>query len=359
VTLSLGSSKDNLPYKLSKHRILNTKMSKTFIIAELSANHNNDLNHTLNTIYSMKESGADAVKIQTYRAESLAIDVVNEEFGPRKHGLWKGVRPYDLYKKGELPYEWYDEIFSYCKKLDITLFSSPFDLEAVDYLEKFECPIYKVASFEVQHIPLLKRISETNKPVIVSTGIAGISDIETALNILVNNEVTLLKCTSEYPALIEEANLNNMVYLKDRFNVNVGLSDHTLGKECALAAVAIGASVIEKHFILDKAKGGLDAEFSMEPAEFEDMVKSIRRVESALGNNEFKLSEGSLKSKNRGRKIYIARDVKLGELINESNVRVVRGSQGLEPVHYYDILGKRFSSDFRKGDPLDFDKVSE
>ena len=335
------------------------KMEKTFIIAELSANHNKDLEHTLKTIYSMKESGADAVKIQTYRAESLAIDVINEEFGPREHGLWKGMRPYDLYKKGELPYEWYETIFSYCNELGITLFSSPFDLEAVEYLEKFHCPIYKVASFEIKHIPLLERIAETGKPVIVSTGIADLSDIETALKIFSDQQVTLLKCTSEYPALIEEANLQNIAFLKNKFDVEVGLSDHTLGKDCVMAAVALGASVIEKHFILDRKKGGLDADFSMEPSEFKDMVNSVRKIESALGEFEFTLSKGSLKSKNKGRKIYIARDVKEGEVINESNIRVVRGSQGIEPSHFYKVLGRTFSSDFKKGDPLDFEKIFE
>jgi len=334
-------------------------MSKTFIIAELSANHNQNLKHTLDTISSMKESGADAVKIQTYRAESLAIDAYNDEFGPRKHGLWKGLRPYELYKKGELPYEWYEEIFSYCKELDITLFSAPFDLDAVDYLEKFDCPIYKVASFEIKHTPLLKKISETNKPVILSTGIADLADIEVALEIFKNQKVSLLKCTSEYPALIEEANLNNITYLKNTFNVDVGLSDHTLGKECALAAVAIGASIIEKHYILDRQKGGLDAEFSMEPAEFTDMVQSIRKIESAMGENKFKLSKGSLKSKNRGRKIYISEDVKAGDVINDSNIRIVRGSAGMDPENYFKVIGKKFLSNFKRGDYLDSDKISD
>jgi pseudaminic acid synthase len=333
-------------------------MPQTFIIAELSANHNKDLNHTLDTIYSMKESGADAVKIQTYRAESLAIDVANEEFGPRDDGLWKGIRPYDLYKKGELPYEWYEDIFNYCKKIDLSLFSSPFDLDAVDYLEKFNCPIYKVASFEIKHIPLLQRISKTKKPVIISTGIAELSDIETAISYFEKDKVTLLKCTSEYPALIEEANLNNISFLKSKFDVNVGLSDHTIGKECAMAAVAIGATTIEKHYILDRKKGGLDAAFSMEPAEFRDMVDSIRRIESALGSNEFKLSHGSLKNKNRGRKIYIAKDVETDDIIDESTISIVRGSNGLEPSHYFSIIGKKFSSNFKKGDPLTFDKIS-
>ena len=332
-------------------------MPQTFIIAELSANHNKDLNHTLDTIYSMKESGADAVKIQTYRAESLAIDATNEEFGPRDDGLWKGIRPYDLYKKGELPYEWYEDIFSYCKKIDLTLFSSPFDLDAVDLLEKFNCPIYKVASFEIKHIPLLQRISKTKKPVIISTGIAELSDIEKAITYFEKDKVTLLKCTSEYPALIEDSNLNNISFLKNEFDVKVGLSDHTLGKECAMAEVAIGATTIEKHYILDRKKGGLDAAFSMEPNEFKDMVKSIRKIESALGNNEFKLSNGSLKNKNRGRKIYISKDVKSNQIIDKSNITIVRGSLGLEPSHYYEILGQKFSSNFKKGDPLTFDKI--
>lgn len=329
---------------------------RTYIVAELSGNHNNDLQHTKDTIYSMKECGADAVKIQTYKAESLSIDVDNDEFGPRKDGSWKGFRPYDVFKKGEFPYEWHSDIFNYCKELDIDIFSSPFDLEAVDLLESLNCSKYKVASFEINHIPLLQKISETNKPVIISTGIARIEEIERALSFFPKKDITLLKCTSAYPAKISESNLLNMTFLRDTFQVNVGLSDHTLGIEVAVAAATLGATLIEKHFILDKKLGGIDSAFSMEPKDFKRMVEMIRAIESSLGSYEFKLSEGSLLSRKRGRKIYISRDVKKNEIINNSNISIVRGSKGLDPEMFYKIIGKKFLGDFKKGDPLTIDK---
>lgn len=331
----------------------------TYIVAELSGNHNNDLQHTKDTIYSMKESGADAVKIQTYRAEYLSIDIDNDEFGPRKDGSWKGMRPFDVFKIGELPFEWHAEIFDYCKDLDIDIFSSPFETEAVDFLETLDCPKYKVASFEINHIPLLQRISETKKPVVISTGIAEVSDIEKALSYFPRQDVTLLKCTSAYPAKISESNLLNMLFLKDKFKVNVGLSDHTLGIEVAVAAASLGAALIEKHFILDKKLGGIDSAFSMEPKEFKKMVNMIRTIESSLGNYEFKLSKGSVLSKKRGRKIYITKDVKENDTIDESNISIVRGSRGIDPCHYYDILGKKFLVNLQRGDPLTLEKISK
>ena len=327
------------------------------IVAELSGNHNNDLKHTKDTIYAMKESGADAVKIQTYKAESLSIDVDNKEFGPREDGPWKGMKPYDVFKKGALPYDWHEEIFDYCKQLNIDIFSSPFDVQAVDFLESLNCSKYKVASFEINHIPLLQRISETKKPVVISTGIAKISEIERAISYFSKVDVTILKCTSAYPAKISESNLLNMIFLRDKFKVNTGLSDHTLGIEVALAAASLGASLIEKHFILDKKLGGIDSAFSMEPKEFKKMVSMIRTIESSLGSYEFKLSDGSLLSRKRGRKIYIIENVQKDEIITEKNISIIRGSHGIEPIYYYDILGKKFVSDFQKGEPLTLDKI--
>lgn len=331
----------------------------TYIVAELSGNHNNNLQHTKDTIYSMKECGADAVKIQTYKAESLSIDVDNDEFGPRRDGSWKGMKPFDVFKKGELPYDWHEEIFNYCKELNIDIFSSPFDIEAVELLESLNCPQYKVASFEINHTPLLQRISQTKKPVIISTGIAEIDEIERALSYFPKENITLLKCTSSYPAKISESNLLNMLFLKDKFQVDVGLSDHTLGIEVAVAAASLGATLIEKHFILDKKLGGIDSAFSMEPKEFKKMVSMIRTIESSLGNYEFKLSQGSLLSRKRGRKIYITKNVKKDDIVSQTNINIVRGSGGMEPCYYYDVLGRKFLTNLSKGDPLTFDKISK
>ncbi|NAZ46793.1 pseudaminic acid synthase [Vibrio toranzoniae] len=328
-------------------------MTKTFIIAELSGNHNNDLKYTKDTIFAMKEAGADAVKLQTYTADSLTLNVDNEEFGPRKEGLWKGMRPYDVFSKGALPYEWHEELFNYARELGLICFSSPFDEAGVDLLEKLDNPIYKVASFEIQHIPLIEKIAQTGKPVIISTGIAKLSDIENALEYFPDkSKVTLLKCTSAYPTPYSEVNLKAMQALKDTFGVNVGLSDHTLGHSVPVAAVALGASVVEKHFILDKNKGGVDADFSMTPEEFGLMVESIRIVELALGSPTFSLSEGSTKSRERGRSIYISQEVKKGDLVTKDNIKVVRPAYGIEPKYYSELIGQVFNEDLLAGTPV-------
>ncbi|GAL08839.1 N-acetylneuraminate synthase [Photobacterium aphoticum] len=328
-------------------------MTKTFIIAELSGNHNNNLKYTKDTILAMKEAGADAVKLQTYTADSLTLNVDNEEFGPRKEGLWKGKKPYDVFCEGALPYEWHEELFAYARSLGLECFSSPFDEEAVDLLESLDNPIYKVASFEIQHIPLIERIAQTGKPVIISTGIAKLSDIEEALSYFPDkSKVTLLKCTSAYPTPYSEVNLKAMKTLKETFGVNVGLSDHTLGSAVPVAAVALGASVIEKHFILDRSKGGVDADFSMSPIEFKHMVDSVRIVEQALGRREFTLSEGSKKSRLRGRSIYVSENVNAGDLVTKENIRIVRPASGVSPAYYKEIIGKKFITDVDKGEPL-------
>ncbi|MBC5832142.1 pseudaminic acid synthase [Vibrio metschnikovii] len=329
-------------------------MKKTFIIAELSGNHNNDFDYTKETILAMKDAGADAVKLQTYTADSLTLNVDNEEFGPRKEGSWKGRKPYDVFSEGALPYEWHEELFNYARGLGLVCFSSPFDEDAVDFLESLGNPIYKVASFEIQHIPLIEKIAATGKPVIISTGIATLADIETALSYFKDkSKVTLLKCTSAYPTPYSEVNLNAILTLKETFGVNVGLSDHTLGTAVPVAAAALGASVIEKHFILDRSKGGVDADFSMSPNEFKDMVDSIRIVEQALGSKTFTLSEGSKKSRLRGRSIYISRDVKKGDIVTSENIRIVRPASGLEPKYYGELLGKVFSDDVSAGSPAE------
>ena len=333
-------------------------MRTTFVVAELSGNHNNDLSYTKDTILAMKEAGADAVKLQTYTADSLTLDVENDEFGPRKEGLWKGRKPYDVFSEGALPYEWHEELFAYAKSIGLTCFSTPFDEEAVDLLETLDNPIYKVASFEIRHLPLIERIADTGKPVILSTGIATLSDIEKALSFFDKSNVTLLKCTSAYPTPYTEVNLKAMQSLGAIFGVDVGLSDHTLGTAVPVAAVALGARVIEKHFVLDQSLGGVDADFSMSPAEFKAMVDAVRIVEQALGSADFSLTEGSKKSRLRGRSIYLYRDVNAGDVISEKNIKIVRPATGMDPKHYKMILGKRFRANLKSGTPLSFDHIA-
>lgn len=324
-----------------------------FIIAELSANHNNDIDLALKTIQAIAKTGADAIKVQTYTADSLVLDVDNEYFGARKDGLWKGRRLYELYDEGSLPYEWHHILKNEAEKLGLVFFSSPFSLKDVDFLESIDVPLYKIASFEINDIPLIEYVASKGKPIIMSTGVATIEDIELALDAckrMGNNDVTLLKCTSEYPAKIEDANLKNITDLKKRFNVNVGVSDHTMGSVVPLTATALGACVIEKHFILDRKLGGIDSSFSMEPQEFKDMVTSCREAFSSLGTVNYEQPE---KNKFRRRSLFISQDVQKGQLISENNIISVRPGNGLHPKYYYEILGKKFNNNFKKGTPLD------
>lgn len=324
----------------------------TFIIAELSANHNNDLDIALKTIEAMAESGADAVKIQTYTPDSLALDVDNEYFGPKKEGHWEGIRPYDLYKKAATPYEWHPALQKKAEKLGLVFFSSPFDFEGVEFLETIDCPIYKIASFEINDIPLIKYVASKQKPIIISTGVASLEDIELALETCRkegNNNITLLKCTSQYPARIEDANLACIPDMKARFRVSVGLSDHTLGSLVPTAAVSLGAEVVEKHFILNRNQGGADSAFSMEPHEFKEMVETIRKVEKAIGKATYNLSEAD---KLRRRSLFAIQDIKKGELITTENIRSLRPGYGAPPKHYFDLLNTPSQKKYKKGDPI-------
>lgn len=327
-------------------------MTKVMIIAELSGNHNNDLQYAKDSLYAIKETGADAVKLQTYTADSLTLNVKNDEFGPRKDGIWKGRTPYEVFSEGSLPYEWHSELFDYAKELDLLCFSSPFDEQAVEFLESLNNPIYKVASFEINHIPLIEKIAKTNKPVIISTGIAKLNDIELAISYFDRKNVTLLKCTSAYPAPYDEINLRAMPTLGDIFGVEFGISDHTIGSAVPIAAVAMGASIIEKHFILDPVAGGVDADFSMSSVEFKDMVTSIRLVERALGKKDFSLTEASKKARLRSRSIYFCESVSAGDTLTRNNMRVVRGGAGVHSKYFNQLLGCKVKSDTKMGDPL-------
>jgi pseudaminic acid synthase len=328
---------------------------KVFIIAELSANHGHDINIAKETIKSAKEAGADAIKIQTYTADTLTIDCDNEYFKLDSGTIWDGRTLYDLYSEAYTPWEWQKELMEYAKSIGLIFFSTPFDKTAVDFLEELEVPVYKVASFEIMDIPLIEYIASKGKPIIISTGIASLSDIEQAIEAckrVGNNQIVLLKCTSSYPAKIEDANLNTIPNMKETFGVEVGLSDHTLGTIVPVVSVAVGARVIEKHFILDKSIGGPDSSFSLEPSEFKQMVDKVREAEKALGKVDYSMNEKKKSSRLLGRSLFVVKDIKAGENFTDENVRSIRPGYGLSPKHYNEILGEKAISDLKKGTPL-------
>lgn len=330
-------------------------MSKTLIVAELSANHGHKLDIALESVRAAKEAGADAVKIQTYTADTITLNCDADDFKV-KGTLWDGRTLYDLYQEAYTPWEWHQAIFDEARKCGIICFSTPFDKSAVDFLEDLGNPICKIASFEITDIPLIEYAARKGKPMVISTGIAMPEDIELAVKTCKdagNNDITLLKCTSSYPAPIEDANLMTMVDMKSRYGVKVGLSDHTMGYDVALAAVALGATLVEKHFILDRSIGGPDAAFSMEIGEFAAMVKSIRNVEKALGRVVYPIDSTKIKGREFCRSLYVAEDVMAGDLVSEKNVRSVRPGFGALPKYYATIQGKTFDRNFKKGDRLD------
>ena len=334
-------------------------MGKTFIIAEMSANHNQHKEIAIETIKAIKQAGADAVKIQTYTADTITLDCDKPEFicGP---GLWEGERLYTLYQKAYTPWEWHEEIFRVAREEGLVCFSTPFDKTAVDLLESLDNPIYKIASFEITDIPLIKYIGSKHKPVIMSTGIAMEEDIQLALDTLRGegcNDITLLKCTSAYPAPIEDANLLTIPDMKKRFGCKAGLSDHTMGSTVPMAAVALGADVVEKHFIIDRSIGGPDADFSMEAKEFKAMVEDIRKVEMALGTVKYPTDSAQIKGRTACRSLYVAEDVKAGDEVTEKNVRSVRPGYGLHPKYLPAVLGKRFVQNYSKGERFTLDMV--
>lgn len=333
---------------------------KVFIIAELSANHGHDINIAKETIKAAKESGADAIKIQTYTADTLTIDCDNEYFKLDSGTIWDGRTLYDLYSEAYTPWEWQKELKEYANSIGLIFFSTPFDKTAVDFLEELNVPIYKVASFEIMDIPLIEYIASKGKPMIMSTGVASLSDIEAAIEAckrVGNDQIILLKCTSSYPAKIEDANLNTIPNMKETFSVEVGLSDHTLGITVPVVSVVLGARVIEKHFILDKSIGGPDASFSLEPNEFKQMVDAVRDAEKALGKVDYSMNEKKKNSRLLGRSLFVVKDVKEGEKFTEENVRSIRPGYGLAPKYLKDIIGKVATKDTNKGIPVSWDII--
>jgi len=333
---------------------------KVFIIAELSANHQQNFDIAVESIKAIKECGADAVKLQTYTPDTITINCDNEYFQIKQGTIWDGTTLYQLYQKAYTPWEWQPKLKKTAEELGLICFSTPFDKTAVDFLEDMNVPAYKIASFEIVDIPLIEYAASKGKPIIISTGIATEEEIKEAVDAckrMNNDQIALLKCTSEYPAPIEDANLNIIPLLKEKFNTVVGLSDHTLGTVVPVAAVALGARIIEKHFILDKKLGGPDASFSLEPHEFKKMVDEIRQVEKALGKSSFELNDKIKKSRTFARSLFAVKDIRAGELLTEENIKSIRPSYGLPPKYFKIILGKRAKKDIKKGTPLNWDLI--
>jgi pseudaminic acid synthase len=331
-----------------------------FIIAELSANHNQKFDIAQDTVKAASECGADAIKLQTYTADTLTIDSKKEYFQIRQGTLWDGKSLYELYQQAFTPWAWQPKLKKMAEQLGLVCFSSPFDKSAVDFLEKMDVPAYKVASFEITDIPLIEYIAAKGKPVILSTGIATLADITEAVNACRqkgNQQIALLKCTSAYPAPLSEMNLKTIPHLRDTFDCVTGLSDHTTGISIPIAAVALGAKIIEKHFILDRKLGGPDAAFSIEPAEFKSMVQSIREVETALGTVTYDLSERMKKNRVFARSLFVTENIKKGDPFTSQNVRSIRPGHGLPPKYLDQILGKQANRDIEKGTPLSFDLI--
>lgn len=331
------------------------KTSKTFIIAELSANHNGSLETAIETVRAAKRAGADCIKLQTYTADTITLNSSKEDF-LINGTIWSGRKLYDLYEEAYTPWEWHEILFKIAADEGLECFSSPFDKTAVDFLEKLGTPAYKIASFEITDIPLIEYVASKGKPVIISTGIAQKKDIEMALSAcrsVGNKNVCLLKCTSSYPAPIEEANLAMIKDFEKEFDVISGLSDHTLGATVPIVAAVMGAKIIEKHFILDHSIGGPDASFSLDENEFTNMVNQIRLAEKSVGIINYNLTEKQLKGKDFSRSLYVVDSVKAGDIINEQNIKSIRPGFGLHPKYFNQLLGFKFDKNYEVGDRLD------
>ncbi|MDA3867404.1 MAG: pseudaminic acid synthase [Salinivirgaceae bacterium] len=335
---------------------------KVLIIAELSANHGQKLEIAIDTIKAAKRAGADAIKLQTYTADTLTIDCNNKYFTDVLKGtIWEGRTLYDLYKEAYTPWEWHEELFRVAKEEGLICFSTPFDKTAVDFLEQFNPPAYKIASFEIQDIPLIEYAASKGRPMIMSTGIAELKDIELAVQTCReagSDQIILLKCTSSYPAPIEEANLATMIDLKNKFGVEIGLSDHTMGIVSPIVAVSLGARVIEKHFILDKSIGGPDASFSLDEKEFTEMVTAVRQAEQAIGKVTYDLTDKVKASRKFARSLFVVKDIMAGEIFTEENVRSIRPGYGLHPKYLKEVIGKAAKENIEKGTPLSWKLIN-
>lgn len=334
-----------------------------FVIAELSGNHNQSLERALEMIEEAAKTGVDAIKLQTYTAETMTLDCEHEDFQILEgDNLWRGNSLHKLYQKAYTPWEWHKQLFEKAKSLGLIAFSSPFDISAVEFLETLDVPCYKIASFENNDIPLIKRIAQTGKPVIISTGMASLTEVSEAVDCLKSNgcqQIVLLKCTSAYPATPTQANLKTIPHLRQTFGCEVGISDHTLGLGVSIAAVALGASVIEKHFVLSRDEGGIDAAFSLEPAEFKLLVNESRSAAQSIGQVVYGGDTSEQSSKKYRRSIYVSQDIQKGHCLTDENIKVVRPGLGLSPKYYSQVLGLQVNCDLKKGTALSWDVLGE
>ncbi len=332
---------------------------KTYIIAEMSANHCGSLDNAIKIVKEAKAAGANAVKIQTYSADTITINCRNDMFMAPETSPWKGMNSYDLYKMAQTPWEWYETLKQVAKEVGVDFFSTPFDRSAVDFLEEHNCPTYKIASFEAVDTPFIKYCASKMKPMIISTGICTEEEIQEAINACYsvgNYNVSILKCTSSYPAKLNTMNLLTIKDMKEKFKVNVGISDHTIEPETPIVAVALGAKIIEKHFTLDRNLGGADCAFSLNPKEFSQMVESVRKTEDLTGEISYDYNKNSRK---HARSLFVVKDIKKGEKFTEENIRSIRPSNGLHPKYYENILGKTAAKDIPFGTPLQFELIED
>jgi pseudaminic acid synthase len=331
-----------------------------YVVAELSANHGGSFETAAATVRAMKEAGADAVKVQTYTADTLTIACDGPPFKIGGGTLWDGKTLHELYAEACMPWEWQPKLSALARELGLDFFSSPFDDSAVEFLERLEVPAYKIASFELVDLPLIRRVAKTGKPLIMSTGMAAVAEIDEALSAARHagaKEICLLKCTSAYPASPNDMNLLAVAELRNRFDVPVGISDHTLGSTVPVAAIALGACLIEKHFILSRNMGGPDAPFSMEPAEFKEMAGAVRIAEQALGRATLGVSEAEAGSRQFRRSLFVVKDIKAGEAFTAENVRSIRPGGGLHTRHFEEVLGKKAARDIGRGTPLEWNLI--
>ena len=341
------------------NRIIGDKQP-CFIIAEMSGNHNLEYERAEEILRAAYNAGADAIKLQTYTADTITLNSRDKFFMAEEGGLWSGETLYDLYKKAYTPWEWQPKLKKLADELGIILFSSPFDETAVDFLEEMAVPAYKIASFEINDIGLLRKVAKTQKPIIISTGTADLADISLAIQTCKdegNDQIALLKCTSAYPAPYSEMNLATIPNMKEAFNCIVGLSDHSMGDEVAIGAVALGANIIEKHFTLHRSDGGVDADFSMEMEEFGNMVKRIRNLEAAIGCVKYELTESQKEERHYNRSLFVCKDIKSGEIFSPENVKSVRPANGLHTKYYDSIIGKRAVHDLSYATPLSLSDI--
>ena len=343
----------NSTITLAGHKIGNDE--PVYIVAEMSANHLKDYDRALRILHAAKEAGADAVKLQTYTADTITIDSDKEYFQLKRGTIWDGMNLHRLYQEAYTPWDWQPKLCEEAKKLGLDCFSSPFDPTAVEFMEQMDMPAYKIASYEITDIPLIRLCASKGKPVILATGVALENDIRAAIEACLkesNRDVILLKCVSAYPTPYEDVNLNTIPYLAEEYGIVCGLSDHTFGHAVALGAVALGARMIEKHLTLSRADGGPDGSFSMEPAEFAELVKNVRILEKALGNKEYKLTDKQMKEREGTRSLFIVQDIRKGEPLTRENIRSIRPGCGLPPAETEEILGKCATHDLQRGEPL-------